>query len=1013
MRLIAKAVLRALCGPVFVACAATIIVPPMALAQTQQEMTPQQRYDTVIALTQQGETAQALVELDILIGQMPLPENTTFPYRGWQDLHLTKALLLQRDGQCGRAISHVQSNSIPMHMARTLRVQAECNEALADWLSAQSRWESLADFLGIDSVNADPGAQAHARLQQAYARSRWSPADHAQLEALALADTALKEMEEAGTLTDVDRRTRFKIDLRFGRTWRARAGLEGLLITAEPAMQVALFTDLARIDAQLGNWSSVAEFATLGQGVGAALNAPTTELDAYAALAAAHLNGLKSQEAEIAATLEAFVSTSMQNATSVARTMQILVHLFPLITTSGDLDWLAPQVETVEVAAFRHDDLMLTATYQARVRLALAYVELGGEEQLDRATALLERPPEMMFLDPAPEILLEEFRAAIALRRARGIPDGQDDFLNGGGQSVHALHMIMGRIAQEDLDQTPTQLSAVSRAQRIAYRAVFEDAVSSVHAQLSSKLPFTLMGEIFVPHSGDLEVEGGSYGVSDLDRERLDEAFRFAQASRLTEAGRAMIATLARLAVGDDALGSLLRARDALLEERVLVANARSGEGVGERARIDAALAEIDDQLAAQNPEFERLLQPTALSIAEVRGALAPREAVLKQIVTEDALISFLVTEAGITLSRVPVDRADLAKMIETLRAGLDPSAPARSALRAAAALEPQASPGVAGPLFRADVARSLYDMILAPHRTRLAGVEVVHVVADGPLMSIPYSMLLSDWDGAEITTYADYAGLDWAIRERAFATLPILSALTLNRASQVGGGFVGVGDPVLTGQGDPVTLDRAAGFVDPAAIRALVPLPETALELRQLNDLIADGTGALYLASDAVEPVLTGGALSDAGVIAFATHGLLRGELRGLQEPALVLTPPDVAGASDDGLLSASEIARLSLAADWVVLSACNTAGGEGEGLSGLARAFLYAGARGVLASHWPLQSDAAVALTTEHFAALDQGSGARALRASILDMLERPRRQSWQHPAAWAPFVVIGGAG
>jgi len=83
--------------------------------------------------------------------------------------------------------------------------------------------------------------------------------------------------------------------------------------------------------------------------------------------------------------------------------------------------------------------------------------------------------------------------------------------------------------------------------------------------------------------------------------------------------------------------------------------------------------------------------------------------------------------------------------------------------------------------------------------------------------------------------------------------------------------------------------------------------------------------------------------------VLTFATHGLLAGDLKGLSEPALVLTPPKEGTELDDGLLTASEVAQLKLDADWVILSACNTAAPDGtpgaEGLSGLAKAFFYAG--------------------------------------------------------------------
>src|SRR6202030_3841030 len=125
-----------------------------------------------------------------------------------------------------------------------------------------------------------------------------------------------------------------------------------------------------------------------------------------------------------------------------------------------------------------------------------------------------------------------------------------------------------------------------------------------------------------------------------------------------------------------------------------------------------------------------------------------------------------------------------------------------------------------------------------------------------------------------------------------------------------------------------------------------------------------------------AVKAMSADGRLARARVVHFATHRLIAGEQRGLAEPALVLTPPaDEAAASalqDHGLLTASEVAALKLNADWVVLSACNTARSDqlgSEALSGLARAFFYAGARALLVSHWPVYSDAAVRLTTTAF--------------------------------------------
>ena len=153
-----------------------------------------------------------------------------------------------------------------------------------------------------------------------------------------------------------------------------------------------------------------------------------------------------------------------------------------------------------------------------------------------------------------------------------------------------------------------------------------------------------------------------------------------------------------------------------------------------------------------------------------------------------------------------------------------------------------------------------------------------------------------------------------------------------------------------------------------------------------------------------------------------FATHGLLAGQLPGATEPGLILTPPLTATETDDGYLSASEIAGLKLDADWVILSACNTAGGasagdgrSAEALSGLARAFFYAQARALLVSHWEVNSVATVKLITAAVGAIsrDKSLGrAEALRRAMLLMIDKGAAHE-AHPAYWAPFVVVGEGG
>jgi CHAT domain-containing protein len=168
-----------------------------------------------------------------------------------------------------------------------------------------------------------------------------------------------------------------------------------------------------------------------------------------------------------------------------------------------------------------------------------------------------------------------------------------------------------------------------------------------------------------------------------------------------------------------------------------------------------------------------------------------------------------------------------------------------------------------------------------------------------------------------------------------------------------------------------------------------------------------------------------------------FATHGVMAGQIGAvrkpdttmpkatgaedelMQEPGLILTPPSTATEEDDGYLSASEIASLKLDADWVILSACNTAAGgaaNAEALSGLARAFIYAGARALLVSHWAVESEATVKLVTAAIDEMARGAKAgkavgraEAMRRAMLSLIDRGSTGE-AHPAYWAPFVVVG---
>ena len=153
----------------------------------------------------------------------------------------------------------------------------------------------------------------------------------------------------------------------------------------------------------------------------------------------------------------------------------------------------------------------------------------------------------------------------------------------------------------------------------------------------------------------------------------------------------------------------------------------------------------------------------------------------------------------------------------------------------------------------------------------------------------------------------------------------------------------------------------------------------------------------------------------------------MVPGELNGLTQPALALSAPEVAGVEGDGLLTMGEILGLRLDADWVVLSACNTAAADGAGaeaVSGLGRAFFYAGARSLLVSNWPVETTSAKTLTTDIFRrqADDPSlSRAEALRQAMVALIDGPGFVdgegqtvfSYAHPIFWAPFTLVGDGG
>jgi CHAT domain-containing protein len=220
-------------------------------------------------------------------------------------------------------------------------------------------------------------------------------------------------------------------------------------------------------------------------------------------------------------------------------------------------------------------------------------------------------------------------------------------------------------------------------------------------------------------------------------------------------------------------------------------------------------------------------------------------------------------------------------------------------------------------------------------------------------------------------------------------------------------------GAPAFSGGGE--TLELAAVLrgarADSDALSALPRLPGAQAEL----DRLAAGFGAerttVIAGAAATEDAVLRGGLEQADILVFATHGLLPGELEGLDEPALAFLPPREGSGGADGLLTASEIAALRLTADWVVLSACNTfADGRATPADRLAEAFLYAGARSLLVSHWAVRDDVAAEITIAVATDAPALGRAEAHRQAMLAVLDDASIRGGAHPGVWAPFALIG---
>lgn len=438
------------------------------------------------------------------------------------------------------------------------------------------------------------------------------------------------------------------------------------------------------------------------------------------------------------------------------------------------------------------------------------------------------------------------------------------------------------------------------------------------------------------------------------------------------------------------------------LNAQVAAGKADTADGINRQlADVDSKLREEDKRLAVLIPGYAMQTAAEPASLTNAQKALAKGQAMVLYGQDEAGLIVLALTRDTAVVAQSPIAPRSLLDLEKRLRGSIDLGL---------------ANSGQGA--FDRTAAWELYQVLFpAPIRNAIKRAPDLRILAPGSLAALPFAALVSEAPRGDDSDADALRRTRWLAFDHA-VSVPLGAVPLAERPMKSGNlaTFAGIGAPTL---GAPVRLaTRAApllrsGDTSLKALRELASLPGAADELRRMATAFS-GTPALLIGADATEAAVKAAPLEQASVIAFATHGLVGGSFRDLVEPALVLTPPETPSDLDDGLLTATEIAKLRLDADWVILSACDTSAGDGESaptFSGLARSFVAAGARSLLLSHWPVRDDVASRLTLDTLQGARKGlSRAEALRRAQLAVLHDAKVPGGAHPATWAPFVLVG---
>ena len=532
--------------------------------------------------------------------------------------------------------------------------------------------------------------------------------------------------------------------------------------------------------------------------------------------------------------------------------------------------------------------------------------------------------------------------------------------------------------------------------------------------------------------------------------ELIKESFQMADLARGSNVQRALTASAARANISDPQLADLARKEQDLQQRITSLTDLLTGllsappeqqlPSVQVKIRNDIASYKsqrdgIKKEISRKFPDYSELVSPQPASIERVHKALKADEVLISWYFTDKTAYVWAIPKEGAPqFAQLKIGRDQMKKYVDDLRKALDPGVATIDEI----------------PAYDVTLAHQFYELILEPVATAFQNKKVMIAVPHAELGQLPLSLLVTKSvaqpSKVGAIPFMNYKSVPWLTREIAVSQLPSVTSLTslrsLPNANANRKNFIGFGDPYfsakqekaaqrqaqttqLATRGMPLSLRNApkTSGVSSAELALLPRLPDTKNEIEDIAKVVGASNDDIFLNHNASVKQVMNTDLSNRKVIMFATHGLVPGELDGLTQPALALSSPEVTGDKDDGLLTMDKILTLKLNADWVVLSACNTASGDGAGseaISGLGRAFFFAGARALLVSNWPVDSVASRNMMTDLFYRQQQNttiSKAEILRQSMLNQIDQGGfkegntiKYSYAHPLFWAPFIVVG---